>query len=168
MRNCMVSLAFAGAVLITGTTAFAASQKAGLWEVSSTTTWQRPVGGLGGPHDPASSGRHTKDVCLTQEMIDKYGALMPQPRGQCRIEGQVMKNGGTTARWVCSGKMKGEGTLETDWTDMEHGTGTLHFRGTIAASSGLEAVEWTTHSTSVFKSSSCGDVKPDVLPTSTR
>lgn len=75
-----------------------------------------------------------------------------------------MKPGGSSSKWVCNGKMKGQGTLETDWTDYEHETGTLHFTGTILVGNDTKPVEWTTVSSSVFKSASCGSVKPQPLP----
>ncbi len=143
---------------------FAQTRRAGLWEISTTTTWQKSADTPGAFVDPAIGGTHTKNICLTQEMIDKWGALLPQSRGQCHIEDKVMKPGGSTAKWVCSGKMKGQGTLETDWADLEHETGTLHFTGTILVGAETKPVEWTTVSSSVFKSSDCGSVKPQILP----
>ena len=147
---------------------FAETRKAGLWEITSTTTWQKNAGAPGSFVDPAAGGTHTRQVCLTQEMIDKWGALLPQSRGQCHIEDKVMRAGGSTAEWVCTGRMKGKGELETQWNDLEHATGTLHFVGTIQMGADEKPVEWTTVSTSTFKNADCGNVKPMALPQSSR
>ena len=139
------------------------TRKAGLWEISTTTTWQKSTGPASFV-DPAAAGARTRQVCLTQEMIDKWGALLPQSRGQCHIEDKKMRPGGSSASWVCSGIMKGKGELETQWIDIEHSTGTLHFVGTIQVGSEEKPVEWTTNSTSTFKSPDCGGLKPVAFP----
>ncbi len=156
-----LSIAAALACSILGAAAGnAETRKAGLWEITTTTTWQKITGGPGSFVDPAAGGARTHDVCLTQEMIDKYGALLPQSRGQCHIEDKAMRAGGSSASWVCTGRMKGKGELETQWTDVDHANGSLHFVGTIQIGSESKPVEWTTVSTSVFKSSDCGNIKP--------
>jgi hypothetical protein len=144
--------------------ASAGTRKAGLWELTTTMTWQQSPTIPGTEGDALKGGTHTKDVCLTQEMIDTYGALLPQSRGQCSIANKVVKPGGMTADWVCTGMMSGKGALESSWTDTEHAKGKVHFVGTFLVGSELQPVEWTTESTSVFKSADCGLVKPQSLP----
>jgi hypothetical protein len=144
--------------------AWAGTGKAGLWEITTTTKWQRSPFAPGTAGDPARGGTHTTQVCLTQEMIDDYGALLPQSRGQCTIANKLLRPGGMTADWVCTGKMAGKGALESNWSDLEHATGKVHFVGTLQVGGGKEPVEWTTESTSVFKSADCGSVKPVPLP----
>ncbi len=144
---------------------FAASsetRKAGLWELTTTMTWQRSPSAPGA--EPAKAGSHSSQVCLTQEMIDKYGALLPQSRGQCHIENKVMKPGGLTADYVCSGTMTGTGLLESNWSDTEHSSSKVHFVGTFQMGSQPKPIEWTTRSTAVFKSASCGNITPQPLP----
>jgi len=145
-----------------------ATRKAGLWEMTTTMTWQQSPFASGTVNGVGEGGKHSKLVCLTQEMIDKYGALLPQSHGECRIENKVMRLGGMTANWVCAGKITGKGDLETNWIDMEHATGKLHFWGTFQGGSGASPIEWTTDSSSTFKSESCGNVKPTPLPTNAR
>ncbi len=164
MKKSTIAAAAAWWIFSANLLAFGETRKAGLWEISTTTTWQKTTGTQGGFVDPAAGGTRTREVCLTQEMIDKWGALLPQSRGQCHIEDKVMHPGGSTASWVCSGRMKGKGELDTQWIDMEHSTGTLHFTGTIQVGSEVKPVEWTTTSTSSFKSADCGSVKPEALP----
>jgi len=161
---------FAGAVISSAQTKTPeiATRKAGLWEIATTMTWQQSPFAAGAASGIADGGRHTKLVCLTQEMIDNYGALLPQSRGECHIENKVMRMGGITADWVCAGKITGKGALETNWTDLEHATGKLHFSGTFQGGPDTLPIEWTTESSSVFKSESCGGVKPSTIPPNTR
>ena len=137
-----------------------ATRRAGLWELSTTMTWQQSPFMPGAVNGIGKGGKHTSLLCLTQEMIDKDGALLPQPHGECRIENKVMRPGGITANWVCSGKINGSGALETNWTDMEHATGRLHFTGTFLGGAQSFPIEWTTESSTVFKSNDCRSVKP--------
>jgi Protein of unknown function (DUF3617) len=135
------------------------SGKAGQWEVSTTMTWQKspvPPGSRGGP---PSGGTHTTSVCLTQEMVDA-GALLPQSRGQCRIENKVIKPGSVTADYICTGKMKGKGILSATYADLEHSTGSLHFEGTLDVGGQPRPIEWTTVSNAVFKGAQCGNAQP--------
>lgn len=130
------------------------SGKAGLWVVTSTTTWQKSPVPLGMPGGPPRGGPHTTTVCLTQEMVDA-GALLPQSRGQCRIEDKVIKPGSITGTYVCTGKMKGMGKLESALPDLEHVNSSIHFEGTLDVSGQAKPIEWTTTSTSVFKGAQC-------------
>ncbi len=132
--------------------------KAGLWEVTSTMTWLKAPDTPGKPGLPAG-GTHTTSVCLTQQMVDA-GALLPQSRGQCRIENKVIKPGSVTADYVCVGKMKGKGMLQSTFPDLEHAAGSVHFEGTLEIGSQAKPIEWTTVSNSVFKGAQCGNAQP--------
>lgn len=153
---CVASLASAGT----------ATRKPGLWEITTTTTWEKApqVPGVEGGGGKLPGGTHTAEVCLTQEMINDYGALLPHNNGQCRIENRVTTESKTTGDYVCSGVMEGKGQLESIWNDSEHVTGKVHFTGTFQVGGQRQAVEWTTDSLSHFKSSNCGAVKPHPLP----
>lgn len=154
-----------GCLLFAGTIpSSAATRKAGLWEMTTTTTWQRSPSIPGSSNDTLKGGTHTSQVCLTQEMIDQYGALLPQSRGQCSIANKVLLPGTITADWVCTGTMSGKGALESKWADTEHATGTVHFIGTFLVGSEAQPIEWTTDSTATFKGPSCGGIKPPNLP----
>jgi Protein of unknown function (DUF3617) len=132
-------------------------RKAGLWEVSSTTTWiQSPFpNGMAPPTGPQSM-----KVCLTQEMIDKFGGPPPQTRAGCQVQNVVMKPGGMSAEMVCTAPMSGKGTYEATWTDSDHSTGTVHFTGEIKMGPNSKPVEWKSQSTSTFVSADCGSVRP--------
>lgn len=136
--------------------------------MTTTQTWQQsplPAGMAppGGANAPFAGGTHTIKVCLTQEQIDKYGAIVPQSRG-CQVTNIVKKANGMTADMECSGTMSGKGTLESTLTDEEHAKGKVHFVGTMHMGPNTRPVEWTVQSSSVFKSADCGDVKPAPMP----
>jgi len=130
------------------------SGKAGLWEVTTTMTWQKAPVRPGSPGGPPAAGSHTTAVCLTQEMVDA-GALLPQSRGDCHIQNKVVKPGSLTAIYLCTGKMKGMGNLESSYPDLEHVTGSIHFVGTLDVSGHSQPIEWTTASNAVFKGAEC-------------
>ena len=138
------------------------NQKPGLWEMTSTMSWQKspmPAGMTmpGGPH--------TTQVCLTKELIDKYGTPPPQSRNnQCQLSNIVKKGNGMSADWVCSGPMAGKGTVEATWTDPDHSASKVHFSGRMQAGPNAMPVEYTIDSISVFKGADCGSVKPVAIP----
>jgi hypothetical protein len=165
MRNTRLWIAIgcwlaAGSLALSGTT----RREAGLWETTTTMTWQKAPGVPGEQAAKLRGGTHTSQVCLTQSMIDDYGVLLPQSRGHCSIENKVVMPGKVTGDYVCSGLMTGKGQLESTWTDAQHVTGKVHFVVTFLVGSEQQPIEWTTESNSIFKSSSCGFVKPMPMP----
>ena len=152
----LVWFVFAAAVLVFAQDNEHHTGKAGQWEITTTMTYQQspvPPGTRGGP--PAA-GSHTTTVCLTQEMVDA-GALLPQSRGQCRIEDKVVKPGSLTANYVCTGKMKGKGVLAATFADLEHATASLHFEGTLDVDAHAKPIEWTAVSNYLFKGAQCSN-----------
>ena len=93
------------------------TRKPGLWEMTTTMKWQQspmPPGMQAPPGSPFSGAPHTTQICLTQAMIDKYGAPVPQNHnGDCQIANVVMNATSMTADWICSGRMAGKGSLES-------------------------------------------------------
>jgi hypothetical protein len=140
--------------------AWAQTRKPGLWELTSTTTWQQSPFPAGTAGSPAGGGTRTTQVCLTQQQIDKYGAILPSTSAGCRLTNLVKKANGMTADMVCTGTMSGKGSLESSWTDGEHATGKVHFVGSIRVGTNSKPIEWTAASTSVYKGADCGSVKP--------
>jgi hypothetical protein len=115
----------------------------------------------GGENSPFAGGTNTMQICLTQSQIEEYGAIVPQTRnGTCEVVNVVKKTNGTTAEMICSGKMSGKGSLESSWEDDQHAKGKVHFRGSVQAGPDTRPIEWTSESTSTFKGSGCGKVKP--------
>jgi hypothetical protein len=157
-----------------------AVKKPGLWEITSNMTWiQSPFGEIPiahGPESPGMSapvpatdtspfgkGTHKSQVCLTQEMIDKYGMPLPQSR-DCHLENIVRTADSVTADWVCTGRMQGRGTIQSTQTEEGHAKGKMHFAGTMQLTSGPRPVEFVLDSTSEYKGADCGEVKPLPLP----
>ncbi len=147
-----------------------ASRKPGLWEMTSTMTWQKspmPPGMTmpAGANSPFGGGARTTQVCLTQAMIDKFGAPTPQSHNnQCQISNVHLNPGSMTADWVCSGMMAGKGSVESSWSDPDHATGKVHFEGSMQMGQNATPIEYTILSTSVYKGPDCGSVKPIVVP----
>jgi len=142
-------------------------QKPGLWDVTTTMTWQKspfPAEMVGNPVDKMSQP-HTTQVCVTRDMIDKYGGPLPQTRNhECQAQNVKMRAGGMTADWICNGAMNGKGTVESTWTDENHISSKVHFTGTMQLGPQPTPVEYTTEMTSVYKSADCGSVKPVGMP----
>jgi len=103
-------------ILITSCSLFAvalltwaqSTRKAGLWEVTSTMTWQQspmPAGMSANPNSPFGGGSHTNQVCVTQAQIDRYGSLPPQTRGDCQVTNIQKRSDGMTATIACTGRM---------------------------------------------------------------
>ena len=149
---------------------FAAAQaqrKPGLWEITTTMTFQKsplPAGMQAPSGSPLAAGPHTTPVCLTQAMIDKYGAPMPTARGDCQFTDIVLKTTSMTGKMVCSGRTTGTGTVESDWSEPDHAKGSAHFVGSLQMGQNSMPMEWTSNSVSVFKSSDCGSVQPLPMP----
>ena len=161
MRKAGIGIALAWFLFSAAVIVFAQEQeaphhygKAGLWEVTTTMTWQKSPVRTGTPGGPPAAGSHTTEVCLTQAMVDA-GALFPQSRGECHIQNKVVKPGSLTANYLCTGKMKGMGNVESSFPDLEHVTGSIHFLGTLDVDRKQLPIEWTTTSSAVFKTAQC-------------
>lgn len=154
-----------GIVAVSLATWAQASRKPGLWEMQSTMTWQKSPLPPGmtmppGASSPFGGGAHTTQVCVTQEMIDKYGAPVPESRGGCQVGNVQMKSSSMTADWNCTGMMAGKGTVESSWTDSNHATTKIHFTGSMQVGSNPTPIEYTIAATSTYKGADCGSVKP--------
>ena len=137
--------------------AAAQDRKPGLYEVTLLTTTVAPT--------PEVHSPRTWQACLTQDMIDKYGAIVPQNVTRvCQLVNVVKKPGGMTADMVCSGSIVGKGTLEVTWSDSEHSKGNLHFSGTMHPGDSDIKIEWSAATTSVYKGPDCSVLKPATPP----
>ena len=155
MRTCIILSCF----LLTAFIAKGQTQKPGLYNVTITTTTvfpSRRASPSGTVHPPRNI-----QACLTQDMIDKYGAIVPQYLANtCQLTNVVKKTGGMTADMVCSGRMTGKGTLEIGWSDSEHAKGLLHFSGAMRPGEDEIKIEWSAVTTSAYKGPDCGELKP--------
>ncbi|HEY4382430.1 MAG TPA: DUF3617 family protein [Acidobacteriaceae bacterium] len=139
-------------LLATVVAAAAQDRKPGLYEVTVVTTTVSPSATTYPPR--------TMQTCLTPEMIEKYGAIVPEtPARTCQLANVVKKAGGMTAELVCSGAINGKGTMEVNWTDSEHTRANLHFSGTIHPGQNDIKVEWNAATTSTYKGPDCSAVK---------
>lgn len=166
MRKTRISVTIGCCLIAVALLAWAQStRKPGLWEMTTTMTYQQSPFPPGMPATAiaAMGGPHTVQVCLTQAMIDKYGAPMSQNR-DCQITNIVLKPTGMTADMVCTGRMNGHGEMQSSWTDGNVAKGKAHFVGTMGTGPNAKPVEWTVASTSVYKGPDCGSVQPMPMP----
>ena len=156
MRTIERSVLFA-CLFASSLTASPQDRKPGLYEMTMVTTTISPSANTYPPR--------TMQYCLSQEMIDKYGAMVPEtPTRACQLANVVKKPGGMTADLVCSGFIVGKGTLVVNWSDSEHSKGNLHFSGTIRPGENEVKIEWSAVTSSVYKGPDCGAVKTPSMP----
>jgi hypothetical protein len=160
MRSKLLIFGFGVLFLMAAMGTRGASRKPGLWGFTSTTTWQRAPLARVQSGKPLEERTSTSQVCLTADLIDQEGALLPHSRGQCVIENKHVEAGRLTADYVCDGLMKGRGVLKSEWPDSDHVTGSLHFTGTLRVGSEDQPIEWTTDSKGIFEAADCGNIKP--------
>jgi hypothetical protein len=142
-------------------------RKPGLYEVTSTMTWQQspmPPGMQAPPGSPFGGGPRTTQVCVTQAQIDKYGGAPPQSRGDCQVSDVVMKPMGMTGVYACTGAMAGNGTYEASWEGDGRYKAKVHFTGTMTMRQNTRPIEWTMESSGVYKGADCGSVQPVTMP----
>ena len=148
-------------------------QKAGLWESTSTMSFggsqmpqmpqmppgmqMPPGGGMGGPR--------TTQVCVTQAMIDKYGAPFSKPqRGDCTVSNISLKVDGMTANISCTGQVTATGTVEATFPAPGTAETKVHLTGTMQMGPNTRPVDITMQQKSVYKGPDCGSVQPMQLP----
>lgn len=172
MKKTQIRVLFAICFLAISILAVAqAVRKPGLWEMSATMSWQKtpmPPGVTlpAGVPNPFAPSTHTRDVCVTQEMIDKYGApvIPPQSQQNCTVSNVVIKADSMSAEMTCTGRMSGHATIESAWPGGSTAHGTIHFTGTMQMGTHPAPIEYTIETTSTYKGADCGDVKPLSLP----
>jgi hypothetical protein len=148
-----------------------AVRKPGLWSMTSTVTWQKSPMPPGmnmpqGMQNPFAPTTRTTDVCLTQEMIDKFGAPMAYSQAQesCTVSNVVLKPTSMSAEMNCTGRMNAHATMESSWAEGNTAHGTMHFTGSMQMGSNSIPVEYTVETTSTYKGADCGSVKPLPMP----
>ncbi len=170
MRKTHLWITIACCLFFVAIFAWAQGRKPGLWEMTSTMTWQHSPMPAGmtlppGANSPFGGSAHTTQVCITQAMIDKYGAPVPQSHGnQCQVSNVQKTPNGMTGDWICTGPMAGKGTVESSWTDADHATSKVHFAGSMQMGPNATPIEYTIVASSVYKGADCGSVKPMSMP----
>ena len=140
--------------------AWAQGRKAGLYDVTSTMTWQQSPFPAGmGP----AGGPHASQVCVTQEQIDKYGTVPPQARGECEVTNFAKKDNGYTADISCTGRMATKGTVTASYDGSGHGKTTIHLMGNFQMGPNSKPVEYTIVNESTYKGADCGSVQPTAV-----
>ena len=166
-------------------------RKAGLWEVTATMNMggqqmpqmppnaqmpqlppgvqlppgmqMPPGGGMGG----MMGGPHTSQVCVTQEMINKYGGPSPTPpshNSDCKMTNVSVTAAGMTATMVCTGQMNATGDLVFTFVDANTSTTKMHIKGTTTHGANSMPIDMSMSATSVYKGPDCGSVKPIQMP----
>ncbi len=132
-------------------------RKAGLWEITSSMS-------MSGMPGMSNMGSYTKQVCVTQQMIDKYGGPYTNPQNaQCQLTNISLTASGMTANLTCTGKMNMTGTVQTTFVDAN--TTKTNMQLNMAMPNG-QAMTMTMNSTSVYKGADCGSVQPLAMPPS--
>jgi len=157
MRKIQVAIPLGCCLAVLAVYAWAQGRRAGLYEVTTTMTWQQSPfpAGMGPGATP-----YTTQVCVSQEQIDKYNGVPPQTRGDCQVSNMVKKDDGYTADISCKGQMSATGTVEASYTGDGHGKTKIHMTGAMQMGPNSKPVEYTMLSDSTYKGPDCGDVKP--------
>ena len=174
MRKTTIRIALACCLLAVSLAALAQAMiRPGLWEMTSTLTWQKtplPPGvtlppGYPNPFQPVT---RTTAVCMTQQAIDQFGApfAYSQDHENCTVTKIVREPSGLTADMNCTGALSGHGTIESSWPTGVTAHGTAHFTGAVQMGPNAVPVEYTLQSTSTYKGTDCGGVPPMSLPAS--
>lgn len=145
------------------------TRKAGLWMITSSTHIQQPGETPGNFGQPATSGNAAETsggapVCLTREIIDNYGVILPPSLKDCELSNVQQNAASFKADMSCKGSYNGFGSVESTWTDPDHAVGKIRFVSKTRDTTNARALTWVQQSTAVFKSSDCGAVKPRRVP----
>ena len=102
MRNARLCLALVCVLVVLVSVAGAQTRRPGLYETTSDINWiQSPLPqGMQMPpgvHSPPGRMRSSYQSCVTQEEIDRYGAILPKPHGECELANVVRGARGLTA-----------------------------------------------------------------------
>lgn len=156
-------------LMVAATSSAQQTRKAGLWQVATTTKIQQqgetPGNFVTRPNGSESSGPDGGlAVCLTQEVIDAYGVILPPSLKDCDLSNVVQSANSFRADMTCKGGYNGVGSVESNWTDEDHVTGKVRFVSKTRETTSQRALTWTQEGTAVFKSSDCGSVKPRKVP----
>lgn len=137
--------------------------KPGLYEMTTTITWQQsPLPpGMTMPGEPV-----TAPVCVTQAMIDKYGAPVQQNNKDCKISNIVIRPGGMSAEIACTGMLSAKGSIEMTWMDGSSSHTKTHMIGSMQMGSKASPVEFTGDSTFTSKAWTAAASNPCPCPRS--
>lgn len=142
--------------------------KAGLWLVAATTHIQQTADSPGNidlrKKDNGLSADNGAPVCLTPEMIENYGVILPPSLKSCELYNVQQTADSFKADMTCKGGYNGFGSVESQWTDENHVVGRIRFVSKSGETKDARMMTWTQDASAVFKSSDCGNVKPRQVP----
>jgi hypothetical protein len=167
MQKHTVWIALTLCVLAPGVSSAQQSRKAGLWIISTTTRIQQAgespanfsAGHPGAPPEPGGL-----PTCLSQDVVDKFGVILPPSLRDCELSNVVQGADNFHADMTCKGSYNGVGSIESTWTDADHVAGKVRFVSRAGEAGKGRQMTWSQESTAVFKSSDCGAVKPRKIP----
>jgi Protein of unknown function (DUF3617) len=143
------------------------SRKAGLWLVATSTRIAQQgkgPGNLARDNGQPLSADDGVPECLTQEMIENYGVILPPSLKSCELYNVVQTGNSFKADMTCKGGFNGFGSVESTWKDPDHVVGKIRFVSKSKETEDARAMAWTEDASAVFKSADCGKVKPKQLP----
>ena len=155
-----------GYFLLIGWAAAQENRQAGLRLVSTSTRMQQP-GQAPANRNGVGSFAVAGDglpVCLTQELIDRYGVILPPSPKNCELTHVQRTADSFKADMTCKGGYNGFGSVESTWTDPSHVVGRIRFVSKAGPAKDARVLAWTQESTAAFQSFDCGDVKPRKVP----
>jgi hypothetical protein len=174
MSKTQVRVALFVGLLAASAVGFAqAVRKPGLWQMTNTMTWQKSPMPAGltlppGVADPFAPTTRTNDVCLTQDMIDKFGGPLTysQAGENCTVSHVVRRPNGMTAEMACTGRINAHATIASTWPSEDTAHEVVHFIGAMQMGTTSIPVEFTIEGNSIYKAADCGAVKPLPMPAS--
>lgn len=145
------------------------TRKAGLWMIATETQIQQPGEAPGNfvahrQGDDAAVPAGGVPVCLTREMIDTYGVILPPSLKDCELSNVLQTADSFKADMTCKGAYNGVGSVESTWMDEDHVVGKVRFVSKTKGTTDVRALTWMQQATAVFKSSDCGAVRPRKIP----
>ena len=147
------------------------TRKAGLWLIATSTEIQQQGETSGnfvarGNSTAPAAPDGGVPVCLTQEMIDNYGVILPPSLKDCELSKVQNTADSFKADMTCKGGYNGFGSIESTWKDPDHVAGKIRFvsKSRETSDNNGRSMTWTQESTAVFKSSECGAVRPRKMP----
>ncbi len=151
--------------LVLSSVSVAQSRKAGLWEVTSKTTFPQSGNQLrmsngSNAADQSASPPAALQVCYTQDVIDQYGVILPPSMKSCRLSHVTQTRTTFSADMVCNGTYNGRGIIEATWTDDEHVSGKVRFAERTNEANTPRSMQWVREDSATFKSADCGTVRP--------
>lgn len=146
--------------------ALAEHGKAGLWNISSTMTMaampQIPPEAMAqmramGMKMPMGGQTFTSQICMTEaEVHADKPPRMGREDSDCKWNNTQISASGMSADLVCSGTMKGTGTVQVSYSGPEHYSGQYAFKGSMDG----HPADMNTTFSGVWVKADCGAVKP--------